>query len=145
MPGDFLDSNVLVYAFTEDPRTVTARALLARGCTISIQGLNEFTNVARRKLGKSWDEIHDALAVIRNLCPTIFLIDLDTHETGLRLAERHGFAFFDALMSLPRCGPGAPPCGRRTCSTACSSTARSASPTRSARRPNVEIVDYHSG
>src|SRR5260370_27696439 len=98
MPGDFLDSNVLVYAFTEDPRTVTARALLARGCTISIQGLNEFTNVARRKLGKSWDEIHDAVAVIRNLCPTIFLIDLDTHETGLRLAERHGFAFFDALM-----------------------------------------------
>ena len=98
MPGDFLDSNVLVYAFTEDPRTVTARALLARGCTISIQGLNEFTNVARRRLGKSWDEIHDALAVIRNLCPTIFLIDLDTHETGLRLAERHGFAFFDALM-----------------------------------------------
>jgi predicted nucleic acid-binding protein len=98
MPGDFLDSNVLVYAFTEDPRTVTARALLARGCTISIQGLNEFTTIARRKLGKSWDEIHDALAVIRNLCPTIFLIDLDTHKTGLRLAERHGFAFFDALM-----------------------------------------------
>ena len=57
MPGDFLDSNVLVYAFTEDPRTVTARALLARGCTISIQGLNEFSNVARRKLGKSWQDI----------------------------------------------------------------------------------------
>src|SRR5947209_659222 len=98
MPGDFLDSNVLVYAFTEDPRTVTARALLARGCTISIQGLNEFTNVARRKLGKSWDEIHAALAVIRNLCPTIVPVDVAIHETGLRLAERHGFAFFDALM-----------------------------------------------
>jgi len=98
MPGDFLDSNVLVYAFTEDPRTVTARALLARGCTISVQGLNEFANVAWRKLDKSWDEIHDALAVIRSLCPIIVPVEVAIHETGLRLAERHGFAFFDALM-----------------------------------------------
>jgi len=98
MPGDFLDSNVLVYAFTDDPRTATARALLARGCTISVQGLNEFVNVARRKLGHSWDEIRAALAVIRDLCPIILPIDVDTHETALRLAERHGFAMFDALM-----------------------------------------------
>ena len=98
MSGDFLDSNVLVYAFTDDPRAAAAQALLERGCAIGVQGLNEFANVARRKLGKSWDEIHDALAVIRSLCPTVVLVDLDTHETGLRLAERHGFAFFDALM-----------------------------------------------
>jgi predicted nucleic acid-binding protein len=98
MPGDFLDSNVLVYAFTDDPRTATARMLLARGCTISVQGLNEFANVARRKLGKSWEEVRDALAAIRILCPAILPIDLDTHEAALRLAERHGFAVFDALM-----------------------------------------------
>jgi predicted nucleic acid-binding protein len=49
-PGEFLDSNVLVYAFTTDPRAARAQGLLARGCTISVQGLNEFTNVARRKL-----------------------------------------------------------------------------------------------
>jgi predicted nucleic acid-binding protein len=98
MPGEFLDSNVLVYAFTEDPRTVTARALLGRGCTISVQGLNEFANVARRKLGHSWDEIRAALAVIRDLCPIVVPIDIDTHEAALRLAERYGFAMFDALM-----------------------------------------------
>ena len=98
MPGDFLDSNVLVYAFTDDPRTATARALLERGCTISVQGLNEFANVARRKLGNSWDEIRDALAIIRELCPAILPVDLDTHEAALRLAERYGFAMFDALM-----------------------------------------------
>src|SRR5436190_23973333 len=98
MPGEFLDSNVLVYAFTEDPRTVTARALLARGCTISVQGLNEFVNVARRKLGLSWDEIRAALAVIRDLCPVVVPITFDTHEAALRLAERYRFAMFDALM-----------------------------------------------
>lgn len=98
MPGEFLDSNVLVYAFTDDPRTPTARALLARGCTISVQGLNEFVNVARRKLGHSWDEIRTALTVIRDLCPAILPIGLDTHDAALRLAERYGFAMFDALM-----------------------------------------------
>jgi predicted nucleic acid-binding protein len=98
MPGDFLDSNVLVYAFTDDPRTATARTLLARGCTISVQGLNEFVNVARRKLGHSWDEVRAALAVIRDLSPIVVPIDLDTHEAALRLAERYGFAMFDALM-----------------------------------------------
>ncbi len=98
MAGEFLDSNVLVYAFTDDARAATAQALLDRGCTISVQGLNEFANVARRKLGKSWREIRDDLAAIRTVCPTVVPIDLDTHEAALRLAERYGFAMFDALM-----------------------------------------------
>jgi predicted nucleic acid-binding protein len=98
MAGEFLDSNVLVYAFTDDPRAAAARALLERGCTISVQGLNEFANVGRRKLHKSWEEIHDALAAIRVLCPTILPIDIDTHTAALRLAERHDFAIFDALV-----------------------------------------------
>jgi predicted nucleic acid-binding protein len=98
MAGEFLDSNVLVYAFTSDPRAEAAQALLERGCTISVQGLNEFANVARRKLGKSWQELRGDLAAIRTVCPTIVPIDIDTHEAALRLAERHGFAMFDALM-----------------------------------------------
>ena len=98
MAGDFLDSNVLVYAFTSDPRATAAQALLERGCTISVQGLNEFANVARRKLGMPWQEIRDALAAIRAVCPTVVPIDLDTHNDAMRLAERHGFAVYDALI-----------------------------------------------
>jgi predicted nucleic acid-binding protein len=98
MAGEFLDSNVLVYAFTDDPRAPAAQALLERGCTISVQGLNEFANVARRKLGKSWAEIRDDLAAIRTVCATVVPIDVDMHEAALRLAECYGFAMFDALM-----------------------------------------------
>ena len=98
MPGEFLDSNILVYAFTVDPRAAAAHALLERGAAISVQGLNEFANVARRKLGKSWTEIRDALAAIRTLCTTVLPIGLDTHNAALDLAERYGFALFDALM-----------------------------------------------
>ena len=98
MPGDFLDSNVLVYAFTDDPRAAAAQALLQRRCAISVQGLNEFANVARRKLGKSWQELRDDLAAIRTVCSTVVSIDLDTHEAALRIAERYGLGMYDGLM-----------------------------------------------
>ena len=97
-PGEFLDSNVLVYAFTSDPRAHKAQELLARGCTAGVQGLNEFVNVARRKLGMTWVEVRDALAAIRTLCPTILPIDIDTHTDALQIAERYRLSVFDALM-----------------------------------------------
>lgn len=98
MAAAFLDSNVLVYAFTSDRRAAAAQALLERGCAISVQGLNEFTNVARRKLGMTWQEVREALAAIRTLCPTILAIDIDTHAEALRLAEQLGYTIFDALI-----------------------------------------------
>jgi len=97
-PRAFLDSNVLVYAFTADPRAPAAQALLERGCVISVQGLNEFANVARRKLGMSWQELRDALAALRILCPTILPVDIAIHADALRIAERYGCSIFDALM-----------------------------------------------
>ncbi|HWZ66650.1 MAG TPA: PIN domain-containing protein [Stellaceae bacterium] len=97
-PGEFLDSNVLVYGFTSDPRAHKAQELLARGCTAGVQGLNEFVNVARRKLGMTWVEVRDALAAIRTLCPTILPIDIDTHTDALQIAERYRLSIFDALM-----------------------------------------------
>jgi predicted nucleic acid-binding protein len=98
MPSEFLDSNVLVYAFTTDVRAVRAQELLERGCIISVQGLNEFTNVARRKLGMTWQEVREALAAIRTLCRAILSLDLDTHIDAVQIAERHGYGIFDALI-----------------------------------------------
>lgn len=98
MPGEFLDTNVLIYAFTDDRRSHKAQELLARGCTIGVQVLNEFTNVARRKLKMNWDEIGEALASIRIVCGTIVPMDIDVHHDALLIAERHGLQIFDALV-----------------------------------------------
>jgi predicted nucleic acid-binding protein len=65
---------------------------------VSVQALNEFTNVARRKLGMTWEEVRDSLAAIRTLVATVVPTDIDTHTNGLRIAERHGYGKFDALM-----------------------------------------------
>jgi predicted nucleic acid-binding protein len=98
VPGDFVDSNVLVYAFTSDPRAAMAQSVLERGCTTSVQGLNEFANVARRKLRMTWTEVTEALAAIRTVCRTIVPIDIETHADAMSIAERYGVSVFDALM-----------------------------------------------
>jgi len=98
MAADFLDSNVLVYAFTTDRRAAVAQALLQTRPIISVQGLNEFANVARRKLGMDWQEVRDALADLRVLCPTVLALDLATHDEALRIAERYGYSIFDAQI-----------------------------------------------
>jgi predicted nucleic acid-binding protein len=98
MPGEFVDSNVLVYAFTVDRRAAAAQAVLERGCATSVQGLNEFTNVARRKLGMTWEEVREALAAIRVLCRAILPLDIEMHNDALRLAERYRYAIYDALI-----------------------------------------------
>jgi predicted nucleic acid-binding protein len=98
MAGEFLDTNVVVYAFTSDPRAARAQQLLAQAPVIGVQVLNEFANVARRKLGMSWPELREALAAIRAVAGTISMPDIDTHSAALDLAERHRCAFFDALI-----------------------------------------------
>lgn len=97
-PEEFLDTNILVYAFSRDAKAEAAERLLSQGCTISVQGLNEFVNVSRRKLSRDWTEIAEAVTIIRRLCERILPVDMSTHETALDLSSRHGFSFFDALM-----------------------------------------------
>jgi predicted nucleic acid-binding protein len=95
----FLDTNVLVYALAQnDPRKAIAKGLLATGGAISVQVLNEFVSVARRKLNLSWAEIGEALAAIRTLCDEPIAIDLPIHDKAVELARQDGLAFYDALI-----------------------------------------------
>jgi predicted nucleic acid-binding protein len=98
MSGEFLDTNILVYAFTGDPRNRRARDLLERGCVIGVQVLNEFANVARRKLDMSWDETCDALDAMRDLCTNIVPLSLELHDAALVVASRHDLHVYDALI-----------------------------------------------
>ena len=98
MAREFVDTNILVYAFSDDPKSRVADALLLRGCEISVQGLNEFVNVTRRKQKRGWREVEQAIATIRILCTAIHPIDIDTHEQAVLLSERYGSTIFDALV-----------------------------------------------
>lgn len=95
---EFVDTNIVVYAFTDDPRHERALALLGKGCAISVQVLNEFANVALRKLGMSWNEVEDALISIRTLCPKVLPPGIDLHLLAMEIAKRHKLSVFDALV-----------------------------------------------
>jgi predicted nucleic acid-binding protein len=94
----FFDTNVLLYLLSEDEaKADRAESLLAAGGVISVQVLNEFAAVALRKLALSHGEIRDALEPIRRICRLVPLA-AETHDLGLRLAERYGFALYDAMI-----------------------------------------------
>jgi len=96
----FIDTNVLIYAVAKnDPRASKAEALLASSGVVSIQSLNEFVSVSRRKLGMSWKQVNEFLDLICILCPDPVPISLDTHKAALAIAKRYGYSIYDALVA----------------------------------------------
>ena len=99
MPGSFFDTNVLVYIASGDTaKADRAEAALAAGGAISVQVLNELTNVARRKMQMSWADTHALLTLLRSLL-TVHPPTLETHEAGLELAQRYGLSIYDAMIA----------------------------------------------
>lgn len=98
-PGSFIDTNVLLYVASGDrAKADRAEQLIGQGGTISVQVLNEITNVARRKMAMSWTETHAFLAMLRALLP-VEPITIEIHERGLALAERYGLSTYDAMIA----------------------------------------------
>ena len=98
MAGSFIDTNILIYLASGDARKATAaeEAVYAGG-VVSVQVLNEFANVALRKLGFSWEEIHvflDSCRAVLDVVPLTGAI----HARGLGLAERYQLSVYDAMI-----------------------------------------------
>ena len=100
MPASaFFDTNVLIYAVARDEaRSAQAEQLLASGGVLSVQILNEFASVARRKILMSWSDVTEALDAFRVLCPSPLPITVEMHEAALGIAEKHGYNIYDALV-----------------------------------------------
>ena len=90
---------MLLYVASGDPaKADRAEELIDTGGMISVQVLNEITNVARRRMGMSWTETRAFLSMIRGLLPVQPLTS-DIHETGLTLAELYGLSTYDAMIA----------------------------------------------
>jgi predicted nucleic acid-binding protein len=95
----FLDTNVLVYAFNETgEKTRVAEGLLAVGGVVGVQSLNEFANIALRKLKAPWDVVDEWLNVISDLCPPPVPVSLEVHTRALRIAKKQGYGIDDSLI-----------------------------------------------
>jgi predicted nucleic acid-binding protein len=95
----FLDSNILLYTVgSDDPRKAIAETVTAAGGVISVQVLNEFVNVARKKLRRSWPEIEAALDEFRVLLNAPLPLTVATHDSAVALSRRYRLSFYDALI-----------------------------------------------
>src|ERR1700692_500650 len=96
----FFDSNVLIYAMVSgDSRRERAQQLVEQGGVISVQVLNEFVAVARRKMHMPWEDVIEALGAVRILFPSPVSITLEAHEAALKIAQQYGFGIYDAMIA----------------------------------------------
>jgi predicted nucleic acid-binding protein len=95
----FLDTNVLVYAFSDqDARSGRATTVIAAGGIVSVQVLNEFVDVARRKLRKDWPAVQRAVQDLRTLLDPPLPVTAELHEAAIELARKHDFRIYDSLI-----------------------------------------------
>ena len=94
----FFDTNILVYTATSDARKQRAVDCLSRGGVVSVQVLNEFVHVARRKLRHDWPQVELALGLFRASLDDVLPVTLNTHTAAVSLARKHGLPFDDALI-----------------------------------------------
>ena len=94
----FFDTNVLVYAQQPGVKGDRARSLFADGGKLSVQVLNEFTAVSRRKQRRGWHDITEALSDVLMMVEPPLALTLDLHVSARALAEEHGLSVYDALI-----------------------------------------------
>lgn len=96
--ANFLDTNILVYALGEDMKATMAQSLMSEPFVISVQALNEFANVGRKKLNLSLGRIQQVIDDISLMASAVIVLDTRITNGALGLLGRYNLAFYDALM-----------------------------------------------
>ncbi len=101
MPAEsFLDSNIMIYVYSQDEPEKQQRALeCARSGSpwISTQVLNETANTLRRKFLLDYSQIR---AVVDELTEQlqVVTVSINTIRNALAIAERYQYSYFDSLI-----------------------------------------------
>ena len=94
----FLDTNILVYAFSADPKKQVAFDLLGESGVISVQSLAEFANVARRKLGHTVPEVVEKIRLLIDVLSLEGEVSLPILDAALQLADRYKLSIHDSTL-----------------------------------------------
>ena len=99
----FIDTNVLIYfidsrntAKQSIARAVLANAIGSRQYVISAQVLNEFANVALKKLGMTEDEVRQYIEAFQHI--HVVFQQSGWTVRALEIRKQYGLQFYDSLM-----------------------------------------------
>jgi len=91
----FIDTNVLIYWVDDSTRADRVEQLLVQQSVISVQVLNEFANVLRRRRAMPLADIQTLCTTLTDTCEVLDL-SLRTHQTALALVARYNLSVYDA-------------------------------------------------
>jgi len=94
----FLDSNVLIYAYTNDDRRERATDLIAEGGVISVQSLAEFIHVARRRPNIDGQDLFEAVKLLTDRLYVRGSVTLEVLNRGLVIAQRYKLSIHDSTL-----------------------------------------------
>ena len=99
----FVDTNVLIYfidsrntAKQSIARAVLANAIGSRQYVISAQVLNEFANIALKKLGMTEDEVRQCIEAFQHI--HVVFQQSGWAVRALEIRKQYGLQFYDSLM-----------------------------------------------
>lgn len=92
------DTNIAIYAASIGTKANIAEHVLASAQFISVQLLNEFTNVSLRKKKLASDKVEKDLTLIMKIVPEILPLMSQDSLHALLLQGRYQLSFYDALM-----------------------------------------------
>jgi predicted nucleic acid-binding protein len=94
----FFDTNVLLHLFSQDAaKARQAETLLEGGGLASVQVLNEFVSVVRRKLDMSWADVREALDVFQSVL-AVESLTAEAQHKAVEIAETHRLNIYDAQI-----------------------------------------------
>ena len=91
----FIDTNVLIYWVDDSARADLVEQLLAQQAVISVQVLNEFADVLRRKRAMALPDVETLCTTLIDTCDVVDL-SVRTHQTALTLMARYNLSVYDA-------------------------------------------------
>jgi predicted nucleic acid-binding protein len=96
----FVDTNILVYLYSEDEekkRAVAYDAIERYDCITSTQALTEFSNVCIKKLHIRAGIISKSIDEITAAC-TVIPVEQETIKKALELHRKYGYSYYDCLI-----------------------------------------------
>ncbi|MDR0804385.1 MAG: PIN domain-containing protein [Oscillospiraceae bacterium] len=97
----FLDTNILIYIYQgvldEEQKIGLGNILEDYDCIVSTQVLNEFSNIALKKLKFNATQIKLSLSEIRTVC-RLHKVGYSTVFKALDIQARYGYHYYDCLM-----------------------------------------------
>ena len=96
----FIDTNILVYCYTEDELSKQEKALEI--CNnidtfISTQVLTELSNTLKKKFNLDWKNIENVISEI-NSGFHVFVNKPITIENACKIADKYNYSFYDSLI-----------------------------------------------